>query len=128
MKKENFRKLKLSSGILVLAGKNAESNEELVNQAGKNEYILHTSLPGSPFVNIKEDAKKVSKQDLKKAAIFCARYSQAWKKAKVKKDVLIDIFLGKDIYKTPKMKLGTFGVKKAKRIIVKKEDIENLKN
>jgi len=124
MKKENSRELVLSSGILALAGKNAESNEELVKQAGKDEYILHTALPGSPFVNIKQEVKKTSKQDIKEAAIFCARYSQAWKKAKVKKDVIVDIFLGKDIFKLEGMKLGTFGVKKAKKILVKKEDIK----
>jgi len=124
-KKENFRKLTLSSGILALAGKNAESNEELVEQAGKNEYVLHTAMPGSPFVNIKEEAKKTGKQDIKEAALFCAKYSQAWKKARIKKDIIVDIFLGKDIYKFPGMKLGTFGVRKIKKIIARKRDIEN---
>ena len=120
-----FRKLILSSGIIVLAGKSAESNEKLVEQAGKNELVLHTALPGSPFVNIKADSKNTAKEDLYEAAVFCAKYSQAWKKAKpeAKKDIEVHVFLGKNIYKDKEMKLGTFGVKKAKKIIAKKEDI-----
>jgi len=124
MNKSKFREAVLLSGILALAGKNAENNEELIKQAGNNEYILHTAAPGSPFVNVKSDIKKVSKEDLKEAAIFCAKYSQAWKKATIKKNVEVHIFLGKDIFKQKDMKLGTFGVKKFKTIIVKKGDIK----
>lgn len=119
-----FRKLILSSGKLALAGKSAENNEELVGQAGKEEIVLHTSKPGSPFVNIKSNEKETSKKDIKEAAIFCAKFSQAWKKAKIKKDVQVDYFLGKDIFKLEGMKLGTFSVRKHKSIKVKKEEIE----
>ncbi len=124
MQTSNFRKITTSSGKLVLAGKSAEQNEKIIEQTGKNEYVLHTALPGSPFVNIKADLNEVDKNDLKEAAIFCAKFSQAWKKPKVKKDIEIHVFLGKDIFKQKNMKLGTFGVKKVKKIIVKKQDIE----
>ena len=121
----NFRKFETSSGKEVLAGRDAESNEQLVKQAGKSEIVLHTKLPGSPFVNIKG---KASKEDVKEAAIFCAKFSQAWKKSKIKKDISIHVFLGKDIYKQKDMKQGTFGVKKFKEIIVKKEEIKWMKH
>lgn len=124
---KNFRRHLLSSGKEIVAGKNAEQNEKLVEQAEKDEYVLHTVKPGSPFVNIKAKSGEVAKQDLKEAAIFCAKYSQAWKKAKIKKDVEVHFFLGKDILKAEDMKLGTFGVKKAKKILVKKEEIEGVK-
>lgn len=122
---KNFRKSVTLSGKNMLAGKNASQNEKIIAQAGKNEFVLHTSLPGSPFVNIKANAKEVSKEDLREAAIFCAKHSQAWKKQKsgAKKDVEIHVFLGKDIFKAGDMKLGTFGVKKAKKIVVRKEDL-----
>ena len=120
----NYRELILSSEKLALAGKDAESNEKLIKQAGKNEIILHTEKPGSPFVNIKTNADETTKKDVKEAAIFCAKYSQAWKKAKIKSDVEVHIFLGKDLFKLKDMKTGTFGVKKFKKIVVKKEDIE----
>lgn len=119
-----FRKLTLSSDNIVLAGKSAENNEKIIRQVGSDEYVLHTSEPGSPFVNIKASFKEVTRKDLQESAIFCAAYSQAWKKAKIKKDVSVDVFLGRDIFKLPGMKTGTFGVKKNKKIKVKKEDIE----
>ena len=88
---------------------------------GKNNIIMHTAKPGSPFCII---LGKPKKGDLKETAIFCARYSQAWKKPKTKKDVEVHIFKGKDVYKRKEMKIGTFGVKKRKKITVKKEDIK----
>ncbi|MCX6748874.1 MAG: NFACT RNA binding domain-containing protein [Candidatus Pacearchaeota archaeon] len=125
MTNENFRKLETTSGKIMLAGKNAENNEKLVGQAGKDELILHTATPGSPFVNIKlKSREKISKEDVKEAAIFCVKYSQAWKKSKIKKDIEVHVFKGKDIYKTKGMSLGTFGVKNHKSVIVKSGELE----
>ena len=124
MKTPKFRQMLTASGKLLLAGKDAEQNEELIKQISKDEYVLHTASPGSPFVNIKASSDSVDKNDLKEAAIFCAKYSQAWKKPKVKKDVEVHVFLGKDVFKQDYMKLGTFGVKEVKKIIAKKSDIE----
>ena len=107
-----------SSGKKVLAGKNAKNNEELVKQAEKNEIVLHTAKPGSPFVSIKG---KANKKDIKEAAIFCAEYSQDWRDNK--EDVKVHLFTGNDVYKKKGMKAGTFGVRKFKIIKVKKEDI-----
>lgn len=116
MASEKFRKMTTSSGKLVLAGKNAKSNEELIKQIEPKEDVFHTAKPGSPFVNIK---KRSNAKDRKEAAIFCARYSQDWRNNK--KDVVIHQFKGKDIYKNKLMKTGTFGVRKKKVIKVKKE-------
>jgi hypothetical protein len=52
-----------------------------------------------------------------------ARYSRNWKKNPG--DVIIHKFQGKDIYKTKEMNIGTFGVKNAKIIKVKRNDIIN---
>ena len=114
-----FRELISRQGTLILAGRNAKNNEELIAQVEKNEEVFHTAKPGSPFVNIKE---KPCKGDIKKAAIFCARGSQDWRDNK--QDVIVHRFKGKDIHKEKGMKLGTFGVKKFKRIKVKKKDIK----
>lgn len=118
MKKVNLREFETKAGTLVLAGRNAESNEDLVNQVKPSEEVFHTRSPGSPFVNIKGKPKK---GDLKQAALFCARYSRDWKKNRT--NVEVHRFKGKDIYKLKDMKLGTFGVKKLKIIKLKKEDI-----
>ncbi|MEK6906313.1 MAG: NFACT RNA binding domain-containing protein [Nanoarchaeota archaeon] len=116
---QNLRKFTTASGTLILAGKDAESNEKLIEQVEKDEEVFHTVLPGSPFVNIKGKPKK---PDIKEAAIFCARYSREWKKNK--KDIIIHRFKGVDIYKLKGMKTGTFGVKKFKIIKIKKSEIE----
>lgn len=121
----NLRKFTTSSGKQLLAGKDAESNEKLIEQAGKDEIVLHTKQAGSPFVNIKSGKEKATRKDIKEAAIFCARYSHDWRDNKG--DVLVHIFKGKDIFKNKKMKPGTFGVKNFKEIKIKKEEIEKWK-
>lgn len=115
-----FRQAFTSSGKLMLAGKNAEQNEKLVEQSGKNEIVLHTNAAGSPFVNIKG---KATKKDIGEAAIFCAKFSRDWKKNK--SNVEIHYFKGSDVYKLKGMKTGTFGVKKIKKLRIKKQTIEN---
>ena len=122
MKKTKFRKLITENGTTILAGRNDESNEDLISQVEKDEEVFHTKEAGSPFVNIKGKAKK---SDVKIAAIFCAKFSRDWKRNK--KDVAIHQFKGKDIYKEKEMKVGTFGIRKFKTIKIKKEDIELLK-
>jgi len=119
-----FRKFETSTGKTVLGGRNAENNEELIRQARSNEIVLHTKSPGSPFVNIKSPASRVDREDIKEAAIFCARYSQDWRDNH--RDVEVHVFSGKDIHKEKGMKLGTFGVKNFKIIKVRKGDIEEL--
>lgn len=115
-----FREYILKSGTLVLAGKSAENNEELVSQVQPNEEVFHTAKPGSPFVNIK--SKKVSDKDRRETAIFCASKSQDWRDNK--SNVEVHYFKGKDISKNKSMKTGTFAVKKFKKILVKKKEIE----
>jgi len=114
-----FREFATKKGTLILGGKSANNNEELILQVGKNEEVFHTAIPGSPFVNIKGKPKI---GDIGQAAIFCARYSQDWRDNK--KDVIVHRFKGKDIYKEKGMKPGTFGIKKFKKIKVKKKWIE----
>jgi predicted ribosome quality control (RQC) complex YloA/Tae2 family protein len=120
-----YRQFKTSSGSLIIGGKNAEQNEELVRKfIGKSSVIMHTKAAGSPFCII---LGKPKRGDLKKAAIFTARYSREWKKNK--KDVEVHCFKGRDVYKSRGMKTGMFGVKKYKKIKVKKEDIKtSIKN
>ena len=114
----NFREYVTSSGLRVLGGKSSESNDELVSRAGSKDVMLHTDAPGSPFVNVGENP---SKNDLKEAAVFCAKYSQDWRNSK--RDVVVNKFMRSDMDKSPKMKVGSWSVKKQERIKVKKADI-----
>ena len=114
----NFREHVTSSGLRVFGGKSAELNDELVRVASPKDVLLHTDAPGSPFVNVGD---KSTKEDLKEAAVFCARYSQDWRNSK--SDIIVNKFLRSDMDKSAKMKTGTWSVKKQKRIKVKKADI-----
>ena len=113
-----FREYILSSGLKVFGGRDAENNDELVRAANPKDVLLHTAEPGSPFVNVGE---KPSKADLKEAVVFCAKYSQDWRNSK--KDVIVNKFMRSDMDKSPKMKVGSWSVKKQERIKVKKADI-----
>ena len=100
-----YRLFYTSSGKLVLAGKNAQQNEEIVKNARSQDIILHTKSPGSPFCVL---SGKVKPQDIKEAAVFCACFSQGWKKKK--KVMEVHIFRGSQVIKEPAQKIGSFCV------------------
>jgi predicted ribosome quality control (RQC) complex YloA/Tae2 family protein len=114
----NFREFITSSGLKIFGGRDAENNDDLVWSAKPNDVLLHTSAPGSPFVNVGDSA---AKKDIKEAAVFCAKYSQDWRDSK--RDVVVNIFLKKDTSKGRKMKAGSWSVRKQERVKVKKSDI-----
>jgi len=97
-----------SSNTLVIGGKSDSQNEEVVRLAKPNEVVLHTKSPGSPFCVIKEAIEETEK-DVKEAAVFCACFSQAWKKGS--KQIEVHIFSKSQINKTKSMKTGTFEIK-----------------
>ena len=107
-----------SSGRRVFGGKSEENNDELVNSAGKNNLMLHTAAPGSPFVNV---GVEPSRADVKEAGVFCAKYSQDWRSNK--RDVVLNKFFRRDMKKGLFMKKGSWKVKKSDTIKVKKADI-----
>jgi hypothetical protein len=100
-----YRWFYTSGNKLVLAGKNAEQNEQIIKEAKPENIILHTKDPGSPFCII---SGKANEQDVKEAAVFCACFSQGWKKRK--KEMEVHIFKGEQMTKGKDMKAGTFGV------------------
>jgi predicted ribosome quality control (RQC) complex YloA/Tae2 family protein len=114
----NFREYVTTSGLRVFGGKNAENNDKLVWDAKPKDILLHTSAPGSPFVNVGENP---SKKDIKETAIFCAKYSQDWRSGK--QDVIVNKFSRSDMNKSIKMKAGSWNVNKQEKIKVKKKDI-----
>jgi len=119
-----FREIILPTGIKILLGKDAESNDELVKKfEGKENIILHTKVPGSPFCVI--DKLNPTKKEIYLSGTYCARFSQDWRDNK--SDVKVNVFTGKDVNKEKGMKVGTWKVKNAKTITIKKEDILKLK-
>lgn len=121
----NYREFKTRSGKTILCGRNAEQNEKLVGEfAGKENVLTHTIASGSPFCVIKE--RGTERKDVKETAIVCARLSQDWRDNK--DDVAVHFFTGKDIYKEKGMKTGTFGIRNAKKMTVKKNKIAESEN
>jgi predicted ribosome quality control (RQC) complex YloA/Tae2 family protein len=78
---DNFRWIKSSDGFLIVGGKDAKTNEQLIRKHMKNsDLVFHTDITGSPFVLIKNpENKQIPEQTIKEAAEFCGSYSKAWK-------------------------------------------------
>jgi len=104
---ENFRWFYSSTGVLVVGGKNAESNDNLLNNhMDKGDIVFHTEDPGSPFFVIKGYADKIT---MREAGIAAASYSQGWKKGLSNMKVMYAV--AEQLSKSKSMKKGTWGVK-----------------
>jgi predicted ribosome quality control (RQC) complex YloA/Tae2 family protein len=77
---ERFRWFTSSDGFLVVAGRDADSNEELVKKyMEKRDIVFHTQDPGAPITIIKTQGDDVTEQTLKETAQFVVSYSSVWK-------------------------------------------------
>lgn len=115
---EKFRWFYSSEDVLVVGGKSAESNDNLLkNHLGKGEIVFHTEDPGSPFFVIKGYA---GKKTLRETGIAAASYSQGWKKGLRKMSVMYCV--SEQLHKRKGMKIGTWEVRgKRKTMSVKLE-------
>lgn len=108
---KRYRWFYTSSGKLVIGGKNAEQNDQLLKETMQNKkkyYVMHTSHPGSPFSLIIGDINEISPEDLEECAIFTGCFSRAWKDGE--KETKIHIFTTTQLFKDEKMKAGTWGI------------------
>jgi predicted ribosome quality control (RQC) complex YloA/Tae2 family protein len=117
-----YREFILSTGTKIFLGKNAENNDELMKEfKGKENTILHTVKPGSPFCVIEK--LNPTKKEINEAGIICAAKSQNWRDNK--SDVKLHVFSGKEIKKSIFAKTGTWKIlSKPKIIKIKKPEIE----
>jgi predicted ribosome quality control (RQC) complex YloA/Tae2 family protein len=77
---EKFRWFTSSDGFLVVAGKDAVSNEVLVKKhAEPEDPVFHAEITGAPFVIVKTEGKNPSEQVLREAGEFAAAYSRGWR-------------------------------------------------
>ena len=77
---EKFRWFVSSDGFLVVAGKDAVSNEVLIKKhAEEGDIVFHADIVGAPFVVVKTEGKEPSEQCLREAGEFAAAFSRGWR-------------------------------------------------
>lgn len=100
-----------SSDKLVVGGKNAKQNDDLLKKIkaqDKERVVMHTSEPGSPFCIIMSEVEDLSQQDIRECAIFTGCFSRAWRDGK--RTAIVDIFKLSQLHKNRDMQEGTWGV------------------
>jgi len=84
---DKFRWFESSDGFLVIGGRDAGTNEEVVKKyMEKRDIFLHTEAPGSPVVVIKTEGKEVPQTTLDEAAMFVVSNSGVWKSGRADGD------------------------------------------
>jgi len=77
---DRFRWFFTSDGFLVVAGRDADTNEEVVKKyMEKNDVFFHAQAHGAPITVIKAAGRPVSPQALAEASQFAVAYSSVWK-------------------------------------------------
>ncbi|MDI6798586.1 MAG: ribosome rescue protein RqcH [Candidatus Aenigmarchaeota archaeon] len=115
---EKFRWFFSSDSFLIVAGKDAKTNENIVKKhAREQDLVLHADIHGAPFVVVRNDKKQeIPMQTIVEAAEFAASHSKAWKLKLGSVDV--SYMKPNQLVKRPGLPLGTFEVKE--RNILKK--------
>ncbi len=76
---EKFKWFTSSTGMLVIGGRDATQNENIVKKhAEQNDFLFHADIPGAAFVLVKSDGKPIDEVTMKEAAEFSAASSKAW--------------------------------------------------
>ncbi len=97
---EQFRWFFSSDGFLVIGGRDADSNENIVKKyLEKRDIFFHAHVSGSPAVVIKTGGKEVPDTTLLEAAQFTVSYSGIWKSGQASGDAYW--VLPEQVSKTP---------------------------
>jgi len=76
---EKYRWFLSSENILVIAGRDAKTNEEVVKKhLGDKDLYMHADIHGAPSVVIKSEGKEIGERTLYEAAQFAVSMSKAW--------------------------------------------------
>ena len=78
---EKFRWFLSSDGLLVIGGRDANTNEIVVKKyMDNNDLYLHSDIHGAPSVVIKKGEGEIPESTVNEAAVFAASFSSAWPK------------------------------------------------
>jgi len=76
---EKFFWFKSSEGYLVIAGRDATTNEQLIKRYTEpHDIVLHADVHGAPFVVIKTEGRMPGEESIKQAAEAAVSRSKAW--------------------------------------------------
>lgn len=76
---EKYKWFISSDDFLIIAGKDATSNEEVIKKhTDPDDLVFHTDAPGSSFVVIKTNKKQVPDKTITEAATYTGINSKAW--------------------------------------------------
>ena len=77
---EKFRWFRTSQGSLVLGGRDASSNQQLIRKyLEEPDLFFHADFSGAPVVIVKTESRVMSEEELQEIAIFAVSNSRAWK-------------------------------------------------
>jgi len=77
---ERYRWFFSTDGFLVLGGKDAETNEEIVKKYMEpRDIFFHAEVHGAPAVILKSNGKEIPQTTLQETAQFAISYSSIWK-------------------------------------------------
>ncbi|MGA7076262.1 MAG: ribosome rescue protein RqcH [Halobacteriota archaeon] len=77
---ERYRWFFSTEGFLIVGGRDADTNEELVKKyLEPRDIFLHADVYGAPAVIVKSQGKEISEPTLREAAQFAVSYSAIWK-------------------------------------------------
>ena len=76
---EKLRWFVSSTGVLVVGGRDANSNENIVKKyLDNNDVYMHADIHGAPSIAIKLNGQELDDNTIKESAIFAASFSSAW--------------------------------------------------
>jgi predicted ribosome quality control (RQC) complex YloA/Tae2 family protein len=77
---ERYRWFFSSEGFLVVGGRDADTNEELVKRyLEPRDLFLHADVHGAPAVIVKSQGEEIPEHTIREAAEFAVSYSSIWK-------------------------------------------------
>ncbi len=77
---EKFHWFNTSEGYLVIAGRDAKTNEQIVKKhLETNDILVHADIHGAPHTVIKVPNEPPSEKSIYEAAIFATSFSRGWK-------------------------------------------------
>lgn len=77
---ERYRWFYTSDGFLVIAGRDADQNEEIVKKyMDKKDIFFHAQAFGAPITIVKTEGREITPEAIAEVAQFAVAYSSVWK-------------------------------------------------